>query len=83
MATNDPQKLENLDWQVMQAGPWTGSIQNVGNAPVVGRVVADPDEPIDGAGGFSVLQDPTQIVINAGETLYCRATAVPAVVVLA
>lgn len=71
-------------WSLIKDGAYTGAIQNVGNAPLVGRVVVTLDgAPDEGAGGFTIdgLPDPIQILET--ESLYVRSAGGQGAVVLA
>ena len=82
MSTNAPVILGKA-WQSVQVGQWSGSIQNVGNAPLVGIVVATAaGVPADGEGGFSISSTIVSISIGSTETLYVRACADVGAVVL-
>lgn len=84
MATNLPYQLNDQDWHSVQAGSFSGAIQNVGNSPLVGFVAADEDgAPDEGQGGFAIGSDPTPIQIAVGETLYVRTTGTRGAVILA
>jgi hypothetical protein len=73
MATNSPVQVGQL-WTSVQAGEFGGSIQNLGNFPLVG-FVADGDEkpPPEGAGGFAIYSQPTAIQIGQKQALWVRA----------
>jgi hypothetical protein len=82
MSTNTPVIL-GRSWQSVQVGQWSGSIQNVGNAPLVGIVVVTAGGvPAEGEGGFAIYSTAVSISIASNETLYVRACADVGAVVL-
>lgn len=83
MATNNPISVE-LDFVEIQTGPWSGAVQNVGHAPLVG--IIEPSEggqPDPSTGGFAIYSQPTPISIAADEVLWVRSAGGIGVVVLA
>lgn len=82
MATNTPQTVTD-QWSGIQDGPWSGSLQNVGNTPLVGVVrIGEDGVPDDGAGGFAIYSPAVAIDIPEGEKLWVRAVGASGVVVL-
>lgn len=82
MPTNAPVQV-GPSFSAIQTGPWSGSIQNVGNTPLVGTVLLNENTPPDTDGGFAIYSPPVAIEIADGETLWVRAVGTVGAVVLA
>jgi len=83
MATNSPVIVGKL-WVSVQAGAFSGAVQNLGNSPLVG-FVADTIEnpPAEGAGGFAIYSQPIPFALGATQELWVRSTADVGCVILA
>lgn len=73
MATNSPVQVGQL-WINIRADEFSGSIQNLGNFPLVGFVTDGAENPPpEGAGGFAIYSQPTAIQIGENQGLWVRA----------
>jgi len=86
MSTNSP-VIIGTEWVLIHfGGVYSGAIQNLGNAPLVGCVweqgEGDPVPP-EGRGGFSIYSQPIPISIGENEALFVRCTADVGCVILA
>jgi hypothetical protein len=86
MATNSP-VIVGKDWVLIYfGGDYSGAIQNLGNAPLIGCVweqgEGDPVPP-EGRGGFAIYSQPIPIALSGMDSLFVRSTADVGCVVLA
>jgi hypothetical protein len=85
MATQSPVIVPgDGSWVEVFVGLFSGGVQNVGNAPLVGLVVPTADGvPDDGIGGFSINSTAVQFGALDTETFYVRSAGGEGAVVLA